>query len=172
MIGNRKFQPKKTILGSIWFSHRDETKWNAGRKLADGTYEHPLDEFLAERFLEYPDDPFSDPLKKEDGSEKAPSALNDSKGPGEARPTPKFTTEGLSGLYIPFGGGLKTCPGRHYAKQEMYLTVATILWAIDFEFVDLDKAKATKPNMKAFAVGTLHPDRKNDVRIRRRKVSH
>lgn len=63
------------------------------------------------------------------------------------------------------------CPGRHYAKNVSHVTIAMMLWAFDFEFVDLDQAKATKSDMKAFAVGTLHPDSKNAVRIRRRKVS-
>jgi cytochrome P450 len=83
----------------------------------------------------------------------------------------KFTVEGLNGIYIPFGGGLKMCPGRHFAKQEIYLVVAMMLWAFDFEFVDLDGVRKTKADNRAFSVGTLHPERKNAARMWRRKIS-
>lgn len=81
----------------------------------------------------------------------------------------RFTLDGLNGAYIPFGGGIKMCPGRHYAKQEIYLLVTMMLWAFDFEFVDPAGAKKTKGDTALFSVGTLHPDRKNAVKVRRRK---
>lgn len=160
-LGEYKLTPGRVILGSIYFAHRDESIWNTGRTLENGRPEYPIDSFWAERFLEYPDDPFSGPSKKNiDGMPRNDIVHLDN----EAR----FTLDGLNGAYIPFGGGMKMCPGRHYAKHEIYLVVAMMLWEFDFEFRDLESVKKTKANTDVFSVGTLHPDRMNAVKIRRR----
>lgn len=154
------------MLICTYFSHRDETVWNTGRTLPNGEQEHPLDKFWAERFLEYPNDPLSGPTKKtadlEKSSESQAGIVHDDK---EA----KFTLEGLKGIYFPFGGGTNMCPGQHYAKNEMSLVVAMLLWAFEIEFLDLESAKLTTQDMTAFPSSTLRPDRRNAIRLRVRK---
>ena len=81
----------------------------------------------------------------------------------------KFTTEDLTSVYIPWGGGSNICPGRYYAKSEMCLIVAMLLWAFDIEFLDVEAARKMKPSMAVFAIGTLSPSGNNPVRLRRRE---
>ncbi|PVH83580.1 cytochrome P450 [Cadophora sp. DSE1049] len=166
-IGNWFVKPDKTMLICPYFSHRDEAVWNTGRTLPNGKQEHPLDDFWAERFLEYPNDPLSGPTKKTADLEKLTVAqadiFHDDK---EA----KFTLESLKGIYLPFGGGTNMCPGQHYAKNEMVLVVAMLLWAFDIEFLDPRRAKLTRQNMKAFPSSTLRPDRENPIRLRVRRL--
>ena len=172
MVSNFKIsswfvKPGKTMLICPYLSHRDDAVWNTGRTLPNGQQEHPLNNFWAERFLEYPNDPLSGPTKKTADLDKLPAAeANIPHNDKEA----KFTLDELKGIYFPFGGGTNVCPGQHYAKNEMVLVVAMLLWAFDIEFLDLDRAKATGQSMKAFPAGVLGPDRENPVRLRVRKL--
>lgn len=61
------------------------------------------------------------------------------------------------------------CPGRFYAKNELLLAVAMLLYSFEFEYLDVEKFKKTKDNMGSWAVGTLVPDRQNAVRVKRRE---
>jgi hypothetical protein len=61
------------------------------------------------------------------------------------------------------------CPGRYYAKSEICLVVAMLLWTFEIEFLDMEAARKTKQSMAAFAIGTLSPAGKNPIRIKRRK---
>ena len=81
----------------------------------------------------------------------------------------RFTTEGLKNVYIPWGGGANMCPGRYYAKSEMSLVVAMLLWAFEIEFLDIEAASNTKTSMASFAIGTLSPAGKNPIRLRKRQ---
>jgi hypothetical protein len=166
-LGKWTVQPDKIILASIYFSHRDKGCWNTGRKLDNGQQEHPLDKFWGERFLEYPNDPYSGPSKKNGMATFSEKLSNKSivRNDKEAN----FTTRGLKGVYIPWGGGANMCPGRYYAKYEMCLVVAMLIWAFEIEFLDIEAARKTKPNTAAFAIGTLAPAGKNPIRLRRRK---
>lgn len=97
--------------------------WNAGTS-GDP---HPLDAFWADRFLIYPNDPMSGPLRKDPNSieESFPHAPSMEKKPAETGP--RFSMEGVAGGWIPYGGGQRMCPGRHFAKQEIIGTLATLL---------------------------------------------
>jgi cytochrome P450 len=174
-FGNYILEEGKLILSSIYFSHRDISIWNEGCTLLNGQKEHPLDTFWAERFLIYADDPFSGPVKTPSTPSPPSTPIIDTKTPTPVTTSlisdgqqPKFSLDGLKGVYIPFGGGTNMCPSRHYAKNEMLLVVAMLLWAFDFELLDLNGVKKTKASMSAFPTGTLSPDRENAVRMRRR----
>jgi len=51
----------------------------------------------------------------------------------------KFSTEGLTGKFFPFGGGHYMCPGRTFAKQEVLGAVAVLMLKFDIEFVEFVK---------------------------------
>lgn len=51
----------------------------------------------------------------------------------------KFSTSGLNGKFFPFGGGHYMCPGRTFAKQEVFGAVAVLLLNFDLEFVEFVK---------------------------------
>lgn len=71
------------------------------------------------------------------------------------------------------GGGIAICPGRHFAKQEILLTVAILLSRFEFEFVEwvtMDGKKSDRPprnNSKWEGAGGLPPDVDMKVRMKR-----
>ncbi|KAK0713921.1 cytochrome P450 [Lasiosphaeria miniovina] len=164
------------ILTINWFGAHDADFWNTGRVLASsGKPEHPVDEFWAERFLEYPGDPASGPIRKPDASIYSAPALDD-KPDGTRREktaeddkTATLVTTGLQGHYYPFGGGQNICPGRFFAKQSALAALAITMREFDIEFPDADTAWNVQPNKGNFPVGTCHPDRKVPVKLRRRQ---
>ena len=90
--------------------------WNTGSPKDP----RPLNEFWADRFVVYPDDPSSGPLKNpEPRTEKLER--------------PEFSLRGLSGAWFPYGGGLLTCPGRHFAKNEIIAGLAVLVTSYDIE---------------------------------------
>lgn len=89
-----RWRVPKGSLGAVnaAISHMDENIWNteSGR--------HPVQSFWAERFLVYPTDPSSGPVKPEhraDRGEKLGKGSEDGA---------YFSTEGLDGSWIPYGG--------------------------------------------------------------------
>ncbi|KAH8168143.1 hypothetical protein CIB48_g23 [Xylaria polymorpha] len=130
----------------------DQDFWNAGTEQEP----HPLDEFWAERFLVYPDDPRSGPLK-EPKRRKA----------GSGSKAPYFSLDGCTWSWVPFGGGRNLCPGRHFAKREIMLTAAIFFSAYDIELLS---DKMPSPDESVFGFGTMPPNSKVPCRIRRRQV--
>ena len=166
-LGEWKFHRGSTIISSSWYGGRDPTFWNSGRVLPSGEPEHPLDSIWPERFLEYPDDPATGPVRNPDESvyrtaERKPRTIDDDK-------NAKVVTAGTQGHFYPYGGGSKICPGRFFAKQEMMSAVAVFLREFEVEFVDREVAVKAKPEMSYFPIGVLPPNRAIPVRIRRRK---
>ncbi|KAH6657279.1 cytochrome P450 [Truncatella angustata] len=167
-IGRWGFKKSDILVTSSWAGHRDETFWNTGRILPDGTDEYPVNTWWAERFLEYPSDPASGPVRKPDPAiyrteKKAVRTHEDDK-----RAT--VVTAGTSGHSFPYGGGIKICPGRFFAKNEMIAGAAMLLRMYDIELVDPVAASKVGLNMHFFPFGALPPDGKVAVRIRRRKL--
>lgn len=76
-------------------AHRNEEVWNT----QSGA--HPLDSFWADRFLVYPDDPSSGPVKPGHAYyQRQRLAQPPNKSGGE----PYFSLDGLDSSWIPFGG--------------------------------------------------------------------
>lgn len=129
-----------------------EESWNlAGRSATMATN---LEHFQAERFL-VP----KGSLNKREGDGKADHPYLDG---GEY----EFSLEGLAGLWLPYGGGQRMCPGRHFAKAEIITTVASLISQYDLELIDADKLHA-KPDMRWFPTGGLPPDCRVPFRMRR-----
>ncbi|KAF3015966.1 hypothetical protein E8E14_012770 [Neopestalotiopsis sp. 37M] len=130
----------------------NEESWaSAGRPSTDT----PLDQFQADRFL-VPNDTAEE---NSNGEKMSQSELG-----GGAY---KFSMEGLAGLWLPYGGGQRMCPGRHFAKAEIINTLALLLSQYDFELVDTETIRP-KPDVRWFPTGGLPPDRKVPFRMRRR----
>ncbi|KAK3312027.1 cytochrome P450 [Apodospora peruviana] len=126
-------------------SHMEEAVW-----ARDG---HPASEFWAARHLSYKE------TKSQDGKIKL---------------EPEFTLAGRTGAFFPFGGGTGMCPGRHFAKQEVFLAVAAIITRFDVEFVewtDMDGAKSDRePRSDERYAGSaaMPPDR--DIKVRWKRL--
>lgn len=77
----------------------------------------------------------------------------------------KFTLNGLNGSWIPFGGGTRSCPGRHFAKREILMAVAMMLTAFDIE--PLGDEKVLEMRSGRYGLGAPYPIGKVPVRMRR-----
>jgi cytochrome P450 len=118
----------------------DATAWDTG---ADDA--HPLDQFWVGRFLKNP--PCST------GSEE----------------TPVFSTDHVEGSWIPYGGGPRQCPGRHFAKRQILLSTALMISLFDCEIVGEGMNMQEDLSLMGFGGGVSHPAGKVPVRMRQRK---
>lgn len=90
-------------------------------------HSHPLDEFWVDRFL----------VPQSDGT--AVFRLDAS----------------MSGSWIPFGGGVQMCPGRHFAKREALLTCAVLVSCFHVNLVVPDGGM--EMDWSTCGTGTLKP---------------
>ncbi|KAA8644975.1 cytochrome P450 [Aspergillus tanneri] len=149
----------KTLLMSSTPAHMDSNVWNTGAR-----DEHPLDSFWAARFLRMPGNECSGP-RKCIGVTNSPST--ELKSPSKTSQT-TFAPEDVEGSWIPYGGGPRMCPGRHFAKREIILTAAMMISLFDCEV--LTDVRSLKMDMRGFGFGTLNVVGKVPVRIRRRNI--
>lgn len=138
------------IIASVFFEGRDKTVWNEG---ANG--EHDVEDFWPDRFIVYPNDPYSGPRKPDATKSKSTKVKK-----------PTFTADPVNGSFIPYGGGQKMCPGRFYAKQEALGALAMFLSRFDIELIE---NKPIVPDLSYFPMGILPPKGKYPARLRRRK---
>lgn len=128
---------------------------------------HPLDQFWADRFLVYPNDPGSGPSRKDVPMIRKVQRKSDTESKQETGP--EFSMDGVAGGWIPYGGGERICPGRHFAKQEIIGSFAMIFKHYDIELLTPGDW-VPRPNMKFFPFGGLPPIGKIPFRIRRRRI--
>lgn len=163
------FPKDKVVLVSSTPAHLDENAWNCGPNDS-----HPLNQFWAERFLIFPNDPYSGPQKKKKNQHKRDSSPVQNpteahqKDTFEPEPEPEFSTTGMTGSWIPYGGGPRACPGRHFAKREIMMICALMVSMFDIEIRADDQALEMNP--ADYGLGTLRPVDKVPFRIRRRMV--
>lgn len=129
---------QKVIVTPTTVAHMDPERWSTG---LNG--EHPLDQFWVGRFLKYP-------TKHIHGS------------------TPEFSTKGLEGSWIPFGGGPRQCPGRHFAKRQILLTIALTVSLFDCKV--LEESVQEDFTLWGFGSGVSNPVGSVPIRIRRRRA--
>ena len=77
-------------------------------------------------------------------------------------------------MFFPFGGGKTMCPGRTFAKQEVFVALALVVLTFDVEFLGFvdGKRRATNkfPGLRTTYLGSavLNMDGDAQVRIRPR----
>ncbi|KAK7698161.1 hypothetical protein SLS64_012836 [Diaporthe eres] len=141
---------QKVVVASTTVAHMDTEAWDTGLQ-----NEHPLDQFWIGRFLKCPP-----------GSEK---------GEAKAQTTaiaPEFSTKGLEGSWIPYGGGPRQCPGRHFAKRQILLTTALMVSLFDCEILEEGTDVKEDFTLMGFGSGVSHPAGKVPVKIQRRDGSN
>ena len=167
-----KIPKDKMIVVSSAMAHMDKRNWNLGVM-----EEHPVESFWAERFLSHGDNtrrpPSASSIDKPrptfSSSASTPS-LSAVSSPSPPEPKePKFSLNGYSGAWVPFGGGIHQCPGRHWVKLQMLLSFAIISAAFDIELLAGEQKLAV--DMAKYGLGALQPADKAGFRIRRKKTA-
>ncbi|MCJ1391521.1 hypothetical protein MMC18_004385 [Xylographa bjoerkii] len=161
-LGEWELPPQTVIALSSRAGAMNPNVWNVGTP----ENPHPLHAFWADRFLIYANDPTSGPQRKEGsksyhgGPVPAEKALE---------PDPRFSMDGVAGGWIPYGGGQRMCPGRHFAKQEIIGTFAVLFTHYEIE-LRVPKEEVPDCDMRFFPFGGLPPTKRIPFRIRRRKI--
>lgn len=137
---------RKVIVTPTTVAHMDSGAWNTGSE-----NEHPVDQFWIGRFLTYP-------KKNADGNSQQFDSPN----------SPAFSTKGLEGVWIPYGGGPRQCPGRHFAKRQILLTTALMVTMFDCEILESGRNVQEDLTLNGFGSGMSHPAGKVPMRMRRR----
>lgn len=150
VLNYRVPQGKMMVINSA-MAHTDRRNWNTGTN-----NEHPVESFWSDRFLTY------GPKPRSNNSET--STLSDSIDEEE----PHFSLKGYSGAWIPFGGGIHQCPGRHWVKAQMLYSFAAINAAFEIEV--LHPSKTPRLDTQKYGLGVMQPAEKVPFRVRRRKA--
>ncbi|KAK1752329.1 cytochrome P450 [Echria macrotheca] len=139
--------PAQSILQApTQISHYNESVW--------GVEGHPATEFWAYRNIKYVE-------------EKNPET-------GETKQVPRFEMRGRPTDFFPYGGGIAICPGRHFAKQEIMLSLALIVSKFEIEFLGWEKFDGSpsdrppKEDSKYAGAAAVPPDR--DMRVRWKRI--
>jgi cytochrome P450 len=80
-----------------------------------------------------------------------------------------FSTKELDGAWIPYGGGPRQCPGRHFAKRQILLTAALMVTLFDCEISEEGMDIKEDLSLKGFGSGVSHAAGKVPVLMRARK---
>lgn len=139
---------RKVIVTPTTVAHMDTDAWSTG--LHNG---HPVDQFWVGRFLR-------SPSKDSHGKENPPNSVR----------SPEFSTKGLEGSWIPYGGGPRQCPGRHFAKRQIMLTTALMVSLFDCEILEQGRDIQEDSTLKGFGGGVSHSSSKVPIKIQRRQT--
>ncbi len=162
-ICNFKIPRNELIAVDSRVAAMDSSSWNTGSDTLAREDLHPVDKFWAERFVEYPNDPSSGPLRI---NASRSNALRPESTSAESSQGPRFTADGLAGAWLPYGGGNRQCPGRQFAKQEIILGFSIIFSMLEIELVN--HVTPQRPDLKYYGLGTLPPKGKVSFRFRKR----
>lgn len=164
-IGEWTFPPGRVIVLSSRSGAMNPNVWNAGTPEDP----HPLDTFWADRFLIYPNDPMSGPLRKDPTNIENHRLSESTSEEKPAETGPRFSMEGVAGGWIPYGGGQRMCPGRHFAKQEIIGTLATLLAHFEIKLKEPKDGIEPECDMRYFPFGGLPPTKQIPFSLRRRQ---
>ncbi len=164
-VGEWTFPPGRVIVLSSRSGAMNPNVWNAGTPEDP----HPLDAFWADRFLIYPNDPMSGPLRKDPMNIKNHRLSRLTSEEKLAETGPSFSMEGVAGGWIPYGGGQRMCPGRHFAKQEIIGTLATLVEHFEIKLKEPKDGIEPECDMRYFPFGGLPPTKQIPFSLRRRQ---
>ncbi|KAH8820156.1 putative cytochrome P450 [Xylogone sp. PMI_703] len=139
------FKTGSTLQAPMAIAHYDETVW--------GVAGYPASVFWAERHIKYTEE-------KDDN--------------GGVHRKRVFAMAGRPSSFFPFGGGAPICPGRHFAKAEILMTIGLLVSKFDIEFVEwtkLDGSPSDRParnDERYSGAGAMPPDR--DMKIRWKRI--
>ena len=151
------------IMISSYHAQTDPKEWGT-------TGGHAVDRFWAERFLAQPEPSVSDSIDESAVQESRDSISARCNGRKKHSGSPQVSFNGCSNAWIPYGGGQRMCPGRHFAKQEMIVTLAIMLTLYDIELADV-AGRIPQNDLAGFGFGTLWPKGKTPIRLRQRRSS-
>ncbi|KAF2753076.1 cytochrome P450 [Pseudovirgaria hyperparasitica] len=137
-LGGWKFRKGRSITFSTQVAAHNEKAWSVDKPQR---VQRPLSQFWAERFLT-------------------------STGNGSAEK--QFSTDGLAGAWIPYGGGVFMCPGRHFAKQEIMGSVAAFSAYYDLLIPNREAGWMPKEDKRFYGLGAMPPGEKIRFRIRKK----
>ena len=195
-INGFNFPKDRMIVASSWHEQRDREVWNQGG--GNGGEVHDVEDFWADRFVVYPDDPFSGPRKPGKDVKVKVAGVED----GEKK-EPRYNIDSVAGSFIPYGGGksLFFFDPQHmhnHIKPSLYIHLINLvvypltlytgakvcpgrfyakqeavtglaLFITKFD-VEFLGDKKFKPNTSFFPFGVVPPLGDFRVKIRRRKV--
>jgi len=171
LSGKWSILPRTPVLAVSWLAGRDETFWNTGATLPNGQQEHPIEAFWLERFLTYPDDVTSGPIRRSNTYVNgAVTNLKVKERSAEDDKTAKLSVTGLQGHFFPFGGGAYRCPGENFAKQLTMSSVALMMRMLDIELIDPEAAGGVQSYYAQYPLGDHRFDRKVPIRARRKRL--
>ncbi|KZL87431.1 nacht and ankyrin domain protein [Colletotrichum incanum] len=160
-----------TGMSSSWLGGLNESVWNTG-KIINGVAEYSLESFWAERFLEYPGDPWSGPLRKPTVCYEGTTGAVQEKPVREDSKARLSNPAGLRGYFFPFGGGAWRCPGETLAKNTILVSAFLLLKELDVEILDpLNAAKASSRH-RTMPFGTHAFDRPVPARYQKRQCHY
>ncbi|SCN98185.1 uncharacterized protein FFE2_08902 [Fusarium fujikuroi] len=168
--GGWNFAANLPMLIPSWLAGLDDSFWNSGGTLPGGNPQHPVDSFWAERFLEYPNDPLSGPIRKEPSKHEMPAAKLPTRSEIDDC-SAKLITKGTRGHFFPFGGGTSKCPGEALAGQTILSSVVFMIYNFDIELCDPNEANNVRSRHRALPFGSHAFDQPVPIRIRRRVLS-
>ncbi|OHW93295.1 NACHT and ankyrin domain protein, partial [Colletotrichum incanum] len=146
-----KIQPNIPIMSASWLGGLDESFWNTGSTI-NGIKQHPVEHFWAERFLKYPNDPTSGPIKPLSGG---PEGLQSDTGKESSHSdaSAKLVLSGLQTHWFPFGGGPGKCPGEMLARNTILVSAFSALRLLDIELTDPSAALNLTSKHRSFPFG-------------------
>jgi cytochrome P450 len=143
-------------------AHIDEDTW--------GAPEHPADQFWAERHIKYVEE------RDQTGQLHRRREFAMAASPACFFPfgtLPPFSSTKGSSLIRLTGGGVPICPGRQFAKNEVFTMLGILVDRFDMEFVrwtNFDGSPSDRPaesDQRFSGIGSLPPDRDMTVRWKR-----
>jgi cholesterol 7alpha-monooxygenase len=83
--------------------------------------------------------------------------------PNNLNKTDKLNGSKVANAFLPFGAGSSQCPGRFWAKNEIKIFVAQLLYSLNIEFVE-ENVAAPKVDISRVGLGVYGPEK--DVRVK------